>query len=170
MRFYVERCEAMRNFANKIWNASRYVLMNLTIDQPGLPDVSKLEQEDKWILSKLNRLIAEVTENMDKYELGIAVQKIYDFIWDDYCDWYIELTKSRLYADDQESKTVAQQVLVYVLDQFLRLLHPFMPFITEEIWQAIPHEGESIMICPLAHHLRRSELPRRGGRHGADYG
>ena len=147
MRFYVERCEAMRNFANKIWNASRYVLMNLTIDQPGLPDMDKLEQEDKWILSKLNRLITEVTENMDKYELGIAVQKIYDFIWDDYCDWYIELTKSRLYAEDEGSKTVAQQVLVYVLDQFLRLLHPFMPFITEEIWQAIPHEGESIMVA-----------------------
>ena len=147
MRFYVEKCEAMRNFANKIWNASRYVMMNLTIDQNKLPDASKLEQEDKWILSKLNTLIAEVTDNMDKYELGIAVQKIYDFIWDDYCDWYIELTKARLYADNEESKTVAQQVLVYVLDQFLRLLHPYMPFITEEIWQAIPHEGESIMIA-----------------------
>ena len=147
MRFYVERCEAMRNFANKIWNASRYVMMNLSIDKNELPELSLLEQEDKWILSKLNRLIGEVTENMDKYELGIAVQKIYDFIWDDYCDWYIELTKARLYADDEGSKTVAQQVLVYVLDQFLRLLHPFMPFITEEIWQAIPHDGESLMIA-----------------------
>ena len=152
MRFYVERCEAMRNFANKIWNASRYVMMNMTIEENVLPELSKLEQEDKWILSKLNRLISEVTENMDKYELGIAVQKIYDFIWDDYCDWYIELTKARLYADNEDSKIVAQRVLVYVLDQFLRLLHPFMPFITEEIWQAIPHEGESIMISqwPLA--------------------
>jgi valyl-tRNA synthetase len=148
MRFYVERCEAMRNFANKIWNASRYVMMNLTIEENKLPDVSLLEQEDKWILSKLNRLIGEVTENMDKYELGIAVQKIYDFIWDDYCDWYIELTKARLYAEDQASKETAQRVLVYVLDQFLKLLHPYMPFITEEIWQAIPHEGESIMIAP----------------------
>ena len=147
MRFYVERCEAMRNFANKIWNASRYVMMNLTIDRNQLPPLEKLEQEDKWILSKLNRLVGEVTENMDKYELGIAVQKIYDFIWDDYCDWYIELTKARLYAENEESKQVAQQVLVYVLDQFLRLLHPFMPFITEEIWQAIPHEGESLMIA-----------------------
>ena len=146
MRFYVERCEAMRNFANKIWNASRYVMMNLTIDKNELPTLEVLEQEDKWILSKLNRLVSEVTENMEKYELGIAVQKIYDFIWDDYCDWYIELTKARLYADDQQSKQVAQQVLVYVLDQFLKLLHPFMPFITEEIWQAIPHQGESIMV------------------------
>ena len=146
MRFYVERCEAMRNFANKIWNASRYVMMNLTIDRNQLPEASKLEQEDKWILSKLNTLIAEVTDNMDKFELGVAVQKIYDFIWDDYCDWYIELTKARLYAENEESKIVAQQVLVYVLDQFLRLLHPYMPFITEEIWQAIPHEGDSIMV------------------------
>ena len=147
MRFYVNRCEAMRNFANKIWNASRYVMMNLTIDSNKLPAGEDLEQEDKWILSKLNRLIGEVTDNMDKYELGIAVQKIYDFIWDDYCDWYIELTKTRLYAEDEKSKATAQQVLVYVLDQFLRLLHPFMPFITEEIWQAIPHEGESLMIA-----------------------
>ncbi len=146
MRFYVERCEAMRNFANKIWNASRYVMMNMTIGENKLPDASALEQEDKWILSKLNRLISEVTDNMEKFELGVAVQKIYDFIWDDYCDWYIELTKARLYADNEESKTVAQQVLVYVLDQFLKLLHPYMPFITEEIWQAIPHEGDSIMI------------------------
>ena len=146
MRFYVERCEAMRNFANKIWNASRYVMMNLTIDKNELPEASKLEQEDKWILSKLNTLITEVTDNMDKFELGVAVQKIYDFIWDDYCDWYIELTKARLYADNEESKIVAQQVLVYILDQFLHLLHPYMPFITEEIWQAIPHEGDSIMI------------------------
>ena len=146
MRFYVERCEAMRNFANKIWNASRYVLMNLKIDRNELPAASELELADKWILSKLNTLVAEVTENLDKYELGIAVQKVYDFIWDSYCDWYIELTKARLYADDEASKLSAQKVLLYVLDQFLKLLHPFMPFITEEIWQAIPHEGESIMI------------------------
>ena len=141
MRFYVERCEAMRNFANKIWNASRYVLMNLTIDRNELPPVERLENEDKWILSKLNALISEATENMERYELGVAVQKIYDFIWDSYCDWYIELTKARLYAGDEESKRTAQQVLVYVLEQVLRLLHPFMPFITEEIWQAIPHDG-----------------------------
>ena len=146
MRFYVERCESMRNFANKIWNASRYVLMNLSVEENVLPDLAELDLADKWILSKLNTLIAEVTENLDKYEMGIAVQKVYDFIWDSYCDWYIELTKTRLYAEDEKSKVVAQQVLLYVLDQFLKLLHPFMPFITEEIWQAIPHTGESIMI------------------------
>ncbi len=147
MRFYVERCEAMRNFANKIWNASRYVLMNLDVTENRLPELSQLEIEDKWILSKLNETVAAVTENMERYELGVAVQKIYDFIWDSYCDWYIELTKARLYDGSDESKRVAQQVLVYVLDQFLKLLHPYMPFITEEIWQAIPHEGESIMVA-----------------------
>ena len=146
-RFYTEKCEAMRNFANKIWNASRYVLMNLTVEETGLPDVTDLEIEDKWVLSKLNTLIKEVTENMDAYELGVASAKVYDFIWDTYCDWYIELTKARLYGEDEKSKLAAQKVLVYVLDQFLRLLHPFMPFITEEIWQAIPHEGSFLMLA-----------------------
>ena len=145
MRFYVEKCEAMRNFANKIWNASRYVMMNLTVEEPGLPEADKLEIEDKWVLSRLNTLIREVTENMDAYELGVASAKVYDFIWDTYCDWYIELTKARLYGEDEESKRAAQQVLVYVLDQILRLLHPFMPFITEEIWQAIPHDGDFLI-------------------------
>lgn len=140
MRFYTERCEAMRNFANKIWNASRFLMMNLTIDKCALPD--RLELEDKWILSKLNRAIAEITDNMDRYELGVAAQKIYDFIWDDYCDWYIELTKTRLQGEDGDSKAKAQQVLCYVLTQMLKLLHPFMPFITEEIWQALPHGDE----------------------------
>ena len=144
MRFYTERCEAMRNFANKIWNASRFLKMNLTIDHCALPE--KLELEDKWILSKLNRCIPEVTENMDKYELGVAAQKIYDFIWDDYCDWYIELTKTRLQGEDEDSKVRAQQVLCHVLTQMLKLLHPFMPFITEEIWQALPHEGDFLML------------------------
>ena len=148
MRFYVERCEAMRNFANKLWNASRYVLMNLdenAVNQ--LPDVSQLETADKWVLSKLNTLIAEVTENLEKYELGVAVQKVYDFIWDTYCVWYIELTKARLYSEDAQRKQTAIQVLVYVLDQILRLLHPFMPFITEEIWQSLPHEGEALIVA-----------------------
>ena len=147
MRFYVEKCEAMRNFANKIWNASRYVLMNLTVEETGLPDAADLEIEDKWALTKLNTLIKEVTENMDAYELGVASAKVYDFIWDTYCDWYIELTKARLYGENEKSKFAAQKVLVYVLDQFLRLLHPFMPFITEEIWQAIPHEGKFLMLA-----------------------
>jgi len=145
MRFYTEKCEAMRNFANKIWNASRYVMMNLSIDKCQVPDAAQLELEDKWVLSKLNDLIRDVTENMDSYELGVASAKVYDFIWDTYCDWYIELTKARLYGEDEGSKLVAQQVLVYVLDQILRLLHPYMPFITEEIWRAIPHEGDFLM-------------------------
>ncbi len=148
MRFYVERCEAMRNFANKLWNASRYVLMNLGEDAVNrLPALDQLEIADKWVLSKLNTLISEVTENLDKYELGVAVQKIYDFIWDTYCDWYIELTKARLYSDDAGRKQAAIQVLVYVLDQVLRLLHPFMPFITEEIWQSLPHEGDALIVA-----------------------
>ena len=147
-RFFTEKCEAMRNFANKLWNASRYVLMNLDKDAVNeLPAAEKLEIPDKWVLSKLNTLIAEVTENLEKYELGVAVQKVYDFIWDTYCDWYIELTKARLYGENEKSKLAAQKVLVYVLDQFLRLLHPFMPFITEEIWQAIPHEGKFLMLA-----------------------
>jgi len=144
MRFYTERCEAMRNFANKIWNASRFLMMNLTIDRCELPE--RLELEDKWILSKLNRAVAEITENMDRYELGVAAQKIYDFIWDDYCDWYIELTKTRLQGEDEDSKVRAQQVLCWVLTEMLKLLHPFMPFITEEIWQALPHEGDFLML------------------------
>ena len=147
-RFYVERCEAMRNFANKLWNASRYVMMNLSEDSVNqLPAMDKLEISDKWVLSKLNTLIAEVTENLEKYELGVAVQKVYDFIWDTYCDWYIELTKARLYGEDADRKQTAIQVLVYVLDQVLRLLHPFMPFITEEIWQSLPHEGDALIVA-----------------------
>ena len=144
MRFYVEKCEAMRNFCNKIWNASRFVMMNLTIEKNELPE--KLEIEDKWILSKLNDVVREVCDNMDSFELGVAAGKIYDFIWDSYCDWYIELTKPRLNGEDEESKLAAQKVLLYVLTEILKLLHPFMPFITEEIWQALPHEGEALMI------------------------
>ena len=143
MRFFVEKCEAMRNFANKIWNASRFVMMNLTIDKVELPE--KLELEDKWVLSKLNTLIREVTENMDAYELGVASAKIYDFIWDTYCDWYIELTKTRLNGEDAAAKLAAENVLCYVLLRILELLHPFMPFLTEEIWQALPHEGDFLI-------------------------
>ena len=144
MRFYTERCEAMRNFANKIWNASRFLMMNLTIEECRLPE--HLEMEDKWILSKLNSVIPEVTENMEKFELGVAAQKVYDFIWDSYCDWYIELTKARLQGEDEEAKRNAQQVLCYVLTETLKLLHPFMPYITEEIWQALPHQGDYLML------------------------
>ncbi len=144
MRFYVEKCEAMRNFCNKIWNASRFVMMNLSIDKNELPE--KLEIEDKWILSKLNTVVREVCENMDSYELGVAAGKVYDFIWDSYCDWYIELTKPRLNSGDAAAAEGAQKVLLYVLIEILKLLHPFMPFITEEIWQALPHEGQALMV------------------------
>ncbi len=157
MRFYTERCEAMRNFANKIWNASRFLMMNLTIDRCELPE--KLELEDKWILSKLNSVIPQVTENMDRYELGVAAQKVYDFIWDDYCDWYIELTKTRLQGEDEDSKIRAQQVLCYVLTETLKLLHPFMPFITEEIWQALPHQGDYLMLQQWPEHRAGLDFP-----------
>ena len=143
MRFFVEKCEAMRNFANKIWNASRFVMMNLSIDKVQLPE--KLELEDKWVLSRLNTLIREVTDNLEAYELGVASAKIYDFIWDTYCDWYIELTKTRLNGEDAQAKQAAENVLCYVLLRILELLHPFMPFITEEIWQALPHEGDYLI-------------------------
>ena len=158
MRFYTERCEAMRNFANKIWNASRFLMMNLTIDRCELPE--KLELEDKWILSKLNSVIPQVTENMDRYELGVAAQKVYDFIWDDYCDWYIELTKTRLQGEDEDSKVRAQQVLCWVLTQMLKLLHPFMPFITEEIWQALPHQGDYLMLQQWPEHRAGLDFPQ----------
>ena len=147
-RFYVEKCEAMRNFANKIWNASRFVMMNLTIDRVELPE--QLELEDKWVLSKLNTLVKEVTDNMDAFEIGVASAKVYDFIWDTYCDWFIELCKARLTGEDERSKVNAQNVLCYVLIETLKLLHPFLPFITEEIYQALPHtaedKGEFIML------------------------
>ena len=147
MRFVEEKVKASRNFANKIWNATRFILMNLSdeVDKPELPQL--LQTEDKWILSKLNTLIKEVTDNLEKFELGIAVQKLYDFIWDVLCDWYIELTKSRIQAGGESAKS-AQKVLIYVMNQCLKLLHPIMPFITEEIWQAIPNDCESIMIAP----------------------
>ncbi|MFI3227192.1 MAG: valine--tRNA ligase [Clostridia bacterium] len=145
MRFYNERVEANRNFTNKIWNASRFVQMNLNIDKIELP--TDLKIEDKWILSKLNTLVQEVTTNIDKYELGVAAAKIYDFIWDNFCDWYIEVVKPRLQNKDNEvdNKNV-QNILCYVLSNAMKLLHPFMPFITETIYKALPTEDESIMI------------------------
>lgn len=143
MRFYKDKCEAMRNFCNKLWNASRFVLMNLSINSCELPE--HLELEDKWILSKFNSVAGEVCENMDKFELGIAAGKIYDFIWDTFCDWYIELSKPRLYGENRQASEEAQKVLLYVLTGILKLVHPFMPFISEEIYQALPHEGEALM-------------------------
>lgn len=145
MRFSTEKVESSRNFANKIWNASRFIQMNLTIDNADLP--AELALEDKWILHKYNELVKAVTENIDKYELGIAVQKLYDFIWDNFCDWYIEIVKPRLQnQNDAAANQSAQKVLCYVLRGTMQLLHPFMPFITETIWQALPHEGPSIMV------------------------
>ena len=157
MRFYVEKCEAMRNFCNKIWNASRFVMMNLAIEDNHLPET--LETEDNWILSKLNRVVKEVCDNMDSFELGVAAGKIYDFIWDDYCDWYIELTKPRLNGDDEAAKESAQRVLLYVLVEILKLLHPFMPFITEEIWQALPHEGDALMMQSYPEYSEKLNFP-----------
>lgn len=147
MRFYNERVEASRNFANKLWNATRFVLMNL--DEENLNeelDMNKLEEEDKWILFKLNETVKEVTENLNKYEIGLGAQRIYDFTWDEYCDWYIEMVKSRLYGEDEESKKVAQGVLLHVLKDILKILHPFMPYITEEIWQHLPLNQEALIV------------------------
>ncbi len=146
MRYIPEKVESSRNFANKLWNASRFILMNLPEDQkaPYLPD--ELSLEDKWVLSKYNNLVKDVTENLDKFEIGVAVQKLYDFIWDIFCDWYIELSKVRLNSEDEKAADTARAVLVYVMTGMLQLLHPFMPFITEEIWQSLPHEGDSIMV------------------------
>ena len=146
MRYIPERVEASRNFANKIWNAARFILMNLESEDEIPLDVSDLALEDKWILSKYNTLVADVTDNLEKFELGLAVQKLYDFIWDIFCDWYIEICKSRLNGEDKKAKDTARSVLIYVFTNTLKLLHPFMPFITEEVWQALPHSGESIMI------------------------
>jgi valyl-tRNA synthetase len=148
MRFSWKRVEANANFTNKIWNSARFVLMNLKIDTCRLPE--RLELEDKWIISKFNTVAKEVSENLDRFELGLASQKVYDFIWDCFCDWYIELVKPRLFESnpDQSTRESAQYVLCYVLSNTLKLLHPFMPFITEEIWQTLPHEGESIMVSP----------------------
>ena len=146
MRFSDERVEASRNFANKIWNAARFILMNLPENEPAPYIPQALAIEDKWILSQYNTLVSGVTDSLEKFELGMAVQKLYDFIWDVFCDWYIEIAKIRLNGDDEEKKATARAVLVYVMSNTLKLLHPFMPFITEEIWQTLPHTGESIMI------------------------
>ncbi|WP_094604795.1 Valine--tRNA ligase [Sporomusa silvacetica DSM 10669] len=147
MRFYWERVESSRNFANKIWNASRFVLMNLEgFDQDVTPDSKAFTLADRWILSRYNATVADVTRNLERFELGEAARMVYEFIWDEFCDWYIELAKSRLYnKEDDESRKVAQYLLHYVLSNIVKLLHPFMPFITEAIWQSLPHQGISIM-------------------------
>ncbi len=147
MRFYYERVENSRNFANKVWNASRFIMMNMDGKEVTAPEASALQPVDKWILSKLNTLIKDVTDNMESFELGIAVQKVYDFIWDEFCDWYIEMVKPRLYnSDDAASQNAALWTLKNVLIDALKLLHPYMPFITEEIFCTLQSEEESIMI------------------------
>lgn len=146
LRFSQEKVEASRNFANKIWNASRFILMN--IDGHDVPNQlpEKLALEDKWIVNQFNQVVKEVTDNLEHFEIGIAVQKLYDFLWDELCDWYIEIAKIRLQSSDESAAQAARQVLVWVMTGTLQLLHPFMPYITEEIWQSLPHEGESIML------------------------
>ncbi|MBE6600783.1 MAG: valine--tRNA ligase, partial [Ruminococcaceae bacterium] len=146
MRFSDEKIEAARNFANKIWNASRFVRMNLTIEKNELPNISELALEDKWILHKFNGLAASVNAALERYEIGVALSNIYDFAWDIFCDWYIELAKTRLSDKESDKNIIAQKVITYVLVGTLKLLHPFMPFITEEIYQSLPHDAESIMI------------------------
>lgn len=147
MRYSNEKVEASRNFANKLWNASRFILMNLDgSEQPAhLPKAEDLATEDKWILSKFNTLAGEINSNIDSFELGTAIAKLYEFVWDQFCDWYIEVAKIRLQEGGAAAET-AKTVLIYVIDGILKLLHPFMPFITEEIWQALPHDGETIML------------------------
>ena len=157
MRYSDKKVEACRNFANKLWNATRYVLMNVQEgDKPAVP--RELALEDKWILHNLNNVTKEVTENLKKFEIGVAVQKIYDFIWDCYCDWYIELAKIRLNAGGKEAKNV-RSMLLYVLTEMLKLLHPFMPFITEELYQSIPHKGEVLMTEKWPTYKKRFVFP-----------
>lgn len=150
MRFYWERVESSRNFANKLWNASRFVLMNLEgFDPAARPEKVRFTLADKWILSRYAKAVTEVTHNLDRFEVGEAARSLYEFIWNEYCDWYIELSKGRLYnKEDISERNVAQYVLWYVLSNTLKLLHPFMPFITEHIWQHLPHEGKSIIVAP----------------------
>ena len=163
MRFYYEKVESNRNFANKIWNASRFIMMNMPEEGLKVTDPA-LEPADKWILSKLNKLIREVTDNMDSFELGIAVSKVYDFIWDEFCDWYIEMVKPRLYnSDDQGSKDAALWTLQNVLINALKLLHPYMPFITEEIFCTLQSTEESIMISKWPEYTKAWEFEKEEG-------
>ena len=159
MRFSDEKIEAARNFTNKIWNAARFVLMNLTTEETSLPDISALRIEDKWLLSKYNRLVSEVGGNLDKFEIGVALSKLYDFVWDIFCDWYIELIKPRLLSDDKADSENAQRVIVHVLTGTLQMLHPFMPFVTEELYQALPHKADSIMISEYPEYDPKLDFP-----------
>ncbi|MCH5353370.1 MAG: valine--tRNA ligase, partial [Acutalibacter sp.] len=163
MRFSDEKVAASRNFANKIWNAARFIHMNIDgKDVPcALPETLSLE--DKWIVGRFQTVTKEITENMDKFELGIAVAKLYDFLWDDFCDWYIELAKIRMNGEDEVSAQNARQVLVWTLSNTLKLLHPFMPFITEEIWQSLPHEGEALIVAKWPEFEEKLSFPKEEG-------
>ena len=164
MRFYMERVEAARNFANKLWNASRFVFMN--IDTEIMEGVTRESVEanltlaDKWIISRANNVVKEVSDNMDKFDLGIAAQKIYDFAWSEYCDWYIEIVKPRLYSEDKEAKQTALYTLTYVLEKILKLLHPYMPFITEEIYTHLPTVEGSIVIAQWPHYTEADNMAK----------
>ena len=147
LRFSEEKVSASRNFANKIWNAARFILMNIEGKDVDCALPKKLYTSDKWILNRFNNVTAAVTENLEKFELGMAVSKLYDFIWDDFCDWYIELAKIRMNGADEESADSARRVLVWTMSNTLKLLHPFMPYITEEIWQTLPHDGEALIVA-----------------------
>ena len=147
LRFSEEKVSASRNFANKIWNAARFILMNIEGKDIDCALPEKLYTSDKWILNRFNNVTAAVTENLEKFELGMAVSKLYDFIWDDFCDWYIELAKIRMNGADEESADSARRVLVWTMSNTLKLLHPFMPYITEEIWQTLPHDGEALIVA-----------------------
>ena len=142
------RIESNRNFANKMWNAARFVVSNLESDEIAEPNPAELTMQDRWIISRHNRLIAEATRLIDNYQFGEAGRQLYTFLWGEYCDWYIEMAKIRLYGEDEATKETVRSVLVYVLERTLRLLHPYMPFVTEEIWQHLPHEGEALIIAP----------------------
>ncbi|MBQ7107545.1 MAG: valine--tRNA ligase [Clostridia bacterium] len=159
MRFLPEKIEASRNFANKLWNANRFILMNLDENEPAPHIPENLAIEDKWIISRFNKLVKNVQNSLENFELGIAVQNLYDFIWDVFCDWYIEIAKIRLNGEDEHARNTARAVLVYVMSNTLKLLHPFMPFITEEIWLALPHDGESIMISKWCEYDERLNFP-----------
>lgn len=145
MKFQIERVEASRNFANKLWNASRFVIMGIDNEELSFDGTEEFNLSDKWILSRLNTVIQESTINLDKFELGVAANKIYEFVWNEYCDWYIELSKKRIYGEDKIAKATVQKVLVKVLKDILKLLHPFMPYITEEIWASVPSSKGSIV-------------------------
>ena len=163
-RFSTERVEASRNFANKLWNASRFILMNIEGKEVKNELPARLATEEKWIVSAFNRVAKEVNENLEKFELGIAAQKLYDFLWDQFCDWFIEIAKIRLTGDDEQAAQEVRQVLVWVMTRTLAMLHPFMPYITEEIWQTMPHDGEALIVNSYPSYDPALDFPEASAR------